>query len=80
MSTYRVIGQHAYLGHQPGSVFSATIQPAAEQRALARGNIEVLDATPPGLIPGSYRPPDGWDSNKPHLSEAPSGASLIEGA
>ena len=79
MSTYRVTGRSAYLGVAPGEVFQASLDPAAERRAVARGAIEVLDATPPGLIPGSYRPPDGWDTQRTQ-TEAPAGASLIEGS
>jgi hypothetical protein len=79
VTVYRVEGRSAYLGVPPGEVFEAQLDPNAERRAVARGAIVVLDATPPGLIPGSYQPPDGWDNHTQH-QEAPEGASLIEGS
>lgn len=79
MGTYLVTGGHAYHGNSPGMVFQATLDRDAERRAISRGAIQVLDATPPGLIPGSYRPPDGWGTQA-HNSEAPKGASSIEGS
>lgn len=60
MSIYRVVGKHAYRGHKPGTRFEASIPPDAEHRALARGDIQVIDYTPVGLLPGSYTLPQGW--------------------
>lgn len=60
MSVYKVIGAHDYREHKPGETFEARIDPAAERRAVARGNIVVLDSSPTRLRPGSYQLPDGW--------------------
>jgi hypothetical protein len=79
MSSYRVKGPLSYRGHQPGEVFQARLNSDAERRAVGRGSIEILDTTPPGLVPGSYRPPDGWDHNTSEL-EAPSGPFSLKGA
>lgn len=78
MSLYMVTGTSPYRGHPPDTTFHASLDPDAERRAIARGAIELLDATPPGLRPGSYRPPDGWPTEA--QKEAPTGASLIEGS
>jgi hypothetical protein len=80
-----VCGSHAYHDFRPGCVFEAVLDPAAEQRAVDRGAIVILDATPPGIRPGSYRPPDGWvtqavNNEAPRLVTTPPVASLIEGS
>jgi hypothetical protein len=60
MSLYLVAGRLAYRGHQPGEIFQATLDPAAEERALARGDIRILERSTPSLQPGSYQLPTGW--------------------
>lgn len=60
MSLYQVAGRRAYRGHQPGETFQATLDPAAEERALARGDIRILERSKPSLQPGSYQLPAGW--------------------
>lgn len=60
MTEYRVSGRLAFRGHKPGTTFFATLDPDAELRALARGNVEIIDSSPTRLRPGSYRLPDGW--------------------
>lgn len=60
MSAYRVSGSRGYRGHPPGAVFEAALDRAAEARALARGDIELLERTTPVLQPGSYKLPAGW--------------------
>ena len=75
MGTYLVTGSRSYNDVPPGHTFEAVLDPAAEWRAVARGAIVVLDATPPGIVPGSYQPPPGWDTRHAH-EEAPAGASL----
>lgn len=57
---YEVTARRRFRGHPPGTRFEATLAAAVEQRALARGDIRVVDDTPPTLRPGSYRLPDGW--------------------
>ena len=41
MTKYKVTGPTSYAGHKPGEEFEADLDPAAEQRALDRGSIEV---------------------------------------
>lgn len=60
MTLYRVTRQRPYRGHEPLTVFEANLDPATEGRALARGDIEILDRSTPSLQPGSYRIPYGW--------------------
>lgn len=80
MSIYRVNGRHAYHNNPPGSVFPASLDPDAERRAVARGALVILDSTPPGLVPGTYRPPDGWE-HITHELEAPTvGPLSLKGA
>jgi len=38
-TTYKVVGTREYLGHAPGSVFEADIEPESEARAIAAGHI-----------------------------------------
>lgn len=64
MTIYKVAGNLAYRGHQPGATFEATLEPAAEQRALARGAIQVIERSTPAIKPGSYRLPAGWPTTK----------------
>jgi hypothetical protein len=40
VTTYLVTGPTAYMGYRPGETFEADLDPAAEQRALERGNIK----------------------------------------
>ncbi len=54
MTVYRVLIAE-FDGYAPGSTFEAVLDPAKERRALRRGNIEILDETPPVLVPGSYK-------------------------
>ena len=37
--SYKVVGTREYLGHAPGSVFEADIEPESEARAIAAGHI-----------------------------------------
>jgi len=39
MTTYKVTGALAYLGHQPGETFKADLDPNQERRAIERGAI-----------------------------------------
>jgi hypothetical protein len=77
---YRVIGLRAYRGHQPGDVFEAVIDPAAEQRAIQRRNIELLERVIPTIDAALITFPEGWPPgghtpNPPR--EAAKAASLI---
>ena len=57
---YLVKGRLAFRGHAPGTIFEAVLDPVHEQRALLRGNIEVIDRFTPRVQPGSYELPVGW--------------------
>jgi hypothetical protein len=56
---YEVIGNLAYSGYEPGQVFMTTLEPRAEDRAIRRGNIKLLERIIPSLPPG-YKLPRGW--------------------
>lgn len=58
---YRVIGNRRYRGHEPGTEFTARLEPLAENRAVRRGDIEVVDRLEPIIRAGSYTLPDGWE-------------------
>ncbi len=58
---YRVIGNRRYRGHEPGTEFAARLDPKAENRALARGDIELVDRLEPNIRDGSYTLPNGWE-------------------
>ncbi len=60
MSVYRVTNRRSYRGHPRGTTFEATLDPLAEQRALTRGDIKVLQRTIPAVQPGTYTFPAGW--------------------
>jgi len=65
---YLVTGRRQYRGHSPGTTFEALLDRAAEQRAIARGDIRLIRRVTPGLEPGSYTLPAGWP---PGETEAP---------
>jgi hypothetical protein len=59
--TYLVTGKRQYRWHKPGTVFEARLDPDAEQRAIERGSIRVIDSVQPELENGSYAlPPEDW--------------------
>lgn len=64
MSVYRVAGRLNYRGHEPNTVFEASLDPGAEQRAIGRGSISLIESSTPSLQPGSYRLPDGWHTKQ----------------
>lgn len=59
-ANYQVISRRRFRGHQFGETFYAVIDPAAERRALLRGDIRVVDRVQPSLQPGTYGLPEGW--------------------
>lgn len=69
VSIYRVEGRRRYRDHEPGQTFEAELDPAAEERALARGDIALLVRSRTQLAPGSYRLPAGWDIESPTTLE-----------
>lgn len=74
---YLVTGKREYRGHVPGSVFEAILDRAAEQRAIARGDIRRLRTVIPSLAPGSWRLPPGWPEPETATTETPQGVSLV---
>lgn len=78
VTLYEVIGSTPYRGHPPGTRFTARLEPAPERRAVARGNIRVIDTLVPALPPEHSLPPGWADQSSP--TEAPAGASLVEGS
>lgn len=59
-SLYEVTGKRSVRGHEPGSTFEAVLDPAAERRAMLRGDIRRIRRVTPALRPGSYTFPHGW--------------------
>lgn len=70
MSVYRVEGRRRYRDHEPGQIFEAELDQAAEERALRRGDIALLSRSRTQLVPGSFRLPDGWDIEISPIQEA----------
>jgi hypothetical protein len=64
LTVYVVRGKHAYREHVPGATFEATLESAAEQRALERGDIEILERSTTTIQPGSYTLPAGWPTSQ----------------
>ena len=77
---YLVTGKRQYRWHAPGArPFEAKLDPLAEQRAVERGSIQVLEVIESALENGSYELPDDWPrpaADEPH-TEAPRGASFV---
>lgn len=57
---YEVTGRFAYRGHAPGTRFEASLSRPAERRAIARGDIRLVERVTPSIRAGSYKLPDGW--------------------
>lgn len=57
---YEVLGNRRFRGHRRGDQFTARLDPGAEQRAIARGDIRLIERITPAIQPGSYTLPDGW--------------------
>lgn len=77
---YLVTGNREYRGHQPGTIFEAALAPGPEQRAVARGDIQLLERITPSIEPGSYTLPEPWPpeaSETQTPTEAPQGASCM---
>lgn len=56
---WRVTGTRVYRGQQPGAEFEAAIPTGAAARAIARGDVELLEEFVPSL-PDDYSLPEGW--------------------
>lgn len=57
---YEVLRGDGYRGHPAGTRFEAILDPNAERRALARGDLRVVARRTPSVQPGSYTLPNGW--------------------
>jgi hypothetical protein len=60
MARYRVTGRRRVRGFLPGDIFEARLDGLAEARAVARGDLEVIERFTPSIQPGTYSLPDGW--------------------
>lgn len=56
---YLVSGTRAYRGHRAGSTFTARLDRLAEQRAIDRGDITLIERLIPRL-PDTFSLPRGW--------------------
>lgn len=59
-AVYEVTRHDGYRGHGRGTRFEAILDPNAERRALARGDIRVVARITPSVQPGSFELPAGW--------------------
>jgi hypothetical protein len=59
---YRVSGRQRFLGYEPGEEFVAELEPRLEERALARGTIEIVGPGDASLDPTRAELPVGWTS------------------
>lgn len=57
MSLYKVTGTRPYRGYMPGDTFEANLDPKAEQRAIKRRQIMVVNTEKTKLKKGSYKLP-----------------------
>jgi hypothetical protein len=73
---YRVIGNRRYRGHEPGTEFSARLEPLAESRAITRGDLELVDRMEPELPRGAFRLPVGWTESPQERSGTRAGSRL----
>ncbi len=64
LKRYLVTGKRKYRWHNPGTTFEARLDPLAEQRALERGSIRILEQIVQRDIEiGSYHLPQDWPPN-----------------
>lgn len=64
IGVYEVTGERAYRGHDPGTTFWAVLDPNAEQRAINRGSIRVIERLAAALPEHRYRLPIGWPTTE----------------
>jgi hypothetical protein len=57
--TWKVTGRRIYRGHEPGEVFEASLFEDVAGRAVARGDLVLLEEFVPAL-PGEWCLPEGW--------------------
>lgn len=56
---WEVTGKRIYRGHEPGTQFEATLQGGPASRAVARGDIVLLEQFVP-QVPADHQLPEGW--------------------
>lgn len=64
MSRYLVTGPNGYRGHKTGQEFETVLAVESERLAVQVGAIRVLERSRPGLRPGSWKLPRGWESQR----------------
>jgi hypothetical protein len=57
---YEVIGRREYRGHAPGETFVARLDVNAALRAIARGDIRLVERVDPSIDPRRLTLPQGW--------------------
>jgi hypothetical protein len=75
MKAYRVVkGTRRFQGHAPGEQFEADLDPEQERRAVARGQIEVLDGQ---VSAERSAPPEQEQPADEATVQPPGGASAV---
>lgn len=69
---FLVTSRRRYRGHEPGTRFETQFD-AAIDRALQRGDIQLLEEITPALQPGSYRLPADWPLGNVADTQQPQG-------
>lgn len=57
---YEVTGDRRFRGHDHGELFEANLDRAAERRAVARGDIRVIERVTPSIDAAMLDMPSGW--------------------
>lgn len=57
---WKVTGKRVYRGHQPGTEFEETLSASPAARAVARGDIQLLEQIVPA-VPEEHALPEGWE-------------------
>lgn len=57
---YRVSGRQKFLGYAPGETFVAELDSGVEERAIARGSIEIVEEAEVALDATRASLPRGW--------------------
>ena len=57
---WKVTGRRIYRGHEPGVTFEASIPTTVAARAVARGDVTLLEEILP-LLPEEHCLPEGWE-------------------
>jgi hypothetical protein len=60
---WQVVGTREYRGNRPGAVFIESLERNAARRAVARGDIKLIEMVTPELPP-EWGLPAGWSSRK----------------